>query len=199
VNGAAVLAAGGLESGMTESMRRIFFALRPPPDGVERIAALADQLKASGGLRARWLKPANYHITAHFLGSHVGLPEDLLACARRAAGSARGAAFDVVLDRIDSFRGREQAPLILRAAPDAERALQSFWRALAAALIGNGLRPFVERQFTPHLTVAYSERALPQPLPIEPIAWTAREFMLIDSHVGEGRHEELARWPLSSA
>ncbi len=32
--------------------------------------------------------------------------------------------------------------------------------------------------------------------PIEPIRWTAREFVLINSHVGKTYHEHVGRWPL---
>jgi 2'-5' RNA ligase len=34
------------------------------------------------------------------------------------------------------------------------------------------------------------------PEAFEPIGWTAREFVLLDSVLGEGRHEMLGRWPL---
>jgi len=50
----------------------------------------------------------------------------------------------------------------------------------------------------PHLTIGYGKRALPEPIPIELPTWQASEFLLIDSHVGDGWHEELERWPLSA-
>jgi RNA 2',3'-cyclic 3'-phosphodiesterase len=34
---------------------------------------------------------------------------------------------------------------------------------------------------------------------VEPISWTAREFVLLDSVLGEGRHEILGRWTLNGS
>jgi 2'-5' RNA ligase len=31
---------------------------------------------------------------------------------------------------------------------------------------------------------------------IEPISWLVREFVLIDSFIGETKHVEMGRWPL---
>jgi len=31
---------------------------------------------------------------------------------------------------------------------------------------------------------------------IRPIRWLVRDFLLVRSHVGQGRHDHLGRWPL---
>jgi len=40
---------------------------------------------------------------------------------------------------------------------------------------------------------------LAEPLAIAPIAWRAEEFVLVDSAVGRGRHDVIARWPLTGS
>jgi 2'-5' RNA ligase len=47
------------------------------------------------------------------------------------------------------------------------------------------------------MTMSYSGRAVAEHA-IEPIRWTAREFLLIDSHVGKTYHEVVGRWRLGS-
>jgi len=34
---------------------------------------------------------------------------------------------------------------------------------------------------------------------VAPVAWTARELVLIHSHLGKTRHERLGSWPLAEA
>jgi 2'-5' RNA ligase len=70
--------------------------------------------------------------------------------------------------------------------------LRSFRRALGAALAGRGLRRLAKRDFTPHVTVLYAERNVEEH-PIERVAWTVSEFVLIHSM---GGHVHLGRWPL---
>jgi 2'-5' RNA ligase len=48
------------------------------------------------------------------------------------------------------------------------------------------------------MTVSYGGANLGE-RPVEPLRWSAREFMLIDSHSGAHVHEVLARWPLRAA
>jgi 2'-5' RNA ligase len=54
----------------------------------------------------------------------------------------------------------------------------------------------VERQFTPHVTVAYGRRELPHAAPVVPVAWPVDSVALIHTVVGKGHYEQLGRWPL---
>ena len=188
-----MLARGGLQSAMPEPILRLFFALRPPPEAAQRIAAIAAAMPPA--LQARRLKPSNYHVTLQFLGTHAGgFPPGLVERARNAGDAVRTAPFEVVLDRLDSFRTREPAPLILRPDAAGAAALQALWRCLAKALAANGVAYDTERDYAPHLTIGYG-RPL-QATTIAPIAWLAADFELIVSHAGQSRHEPLACWPL---
>ena len=52
-------------------------------------------------------------------------------------------------------------------------------------------------EFNPHTTLLYWQ-GQPFLVPIEPICWTAIDFVLIHSLVGATQHIELGRWPLCS-
>jgi 2'-5' RNA ligase len=49
--------------------------------------------------------------------------------------------------------------------------------------------------FVPHMTLAYDQKHI-RPVPVEPITFTAREFVLIHSLKGLGIYRFLGRWPL---
>lgn len=103
--------------------------------------------------------------------------------------------FSVTFDRVVSFRGRERRrPLAFLAEDDAGE-LQHFHHALGKALQYAGFGRFVEPRFTPHMTLLYDAKGVPEQS-VEPITWTVSEFVLIDSLVGQKRHERLANWPL---
>jgi 2'-5' RNA ligase len=45
------------------------------------------------------------------------------------------------------------------------------------------------------MTLLYADKFVDKQ-PVEPVRWTARDFVLIQSFVGQGRHQVMARWPL---
>jgi 2'-5' RNA ligase len=182
---------------MNRQTYRLFFALRPPESRLADIAAATEAIKAAKSVRGSWVKPAQYHITLHFLGDYRQPPEEIIKRAQAAAESVRCAPFDVVLDSVSSFRGRLRSPCVLRCAKDADAALQLFWRELGRTLVMHGLDEHLERRFTPHLTIAYGDNALGSPVAVTPIAWKAADFVLIVSLVGKTIHNVLGSWILS--
>jgi 2'-5' RNA ligase len=74
------------------------------------------------------------------------------------------------------------------------RALHAFQKCLVRYLIAFGL-PVPVYRFRPHLSLVYGVES-GRNMPIPPIGWQVEDFLLIRSIHGEGRHEELGRWPL---
>ncbi|HEY5413104.1 MAG TPA: hypothetical protein VIJ94_20520 [Caulobacteraceae bacterium] len=75
---------------------------------------------------------------------------------------------------------------------------------IGAGMLGDAIGAALRREgvgcrlaSTQHVTLAWSELFVPEQ-PIPPISWTAREFVLIDSLQGAGRHQLLGRWPLAA-
>jgi len=176
-------------------VHRLFLALIPDESVRIRLATVADTLKIQcPELRARWVNPARYHATLHFLGDHSMLRPDIVAAAKAAADSIRAAPFEWTLDHAAGFHGR-QPPCVLRSSLVPEP-LQQLWQDLRRALLLAGQGGHLERTFTPHVTLAYSHAMLLQATAIEPVSWRVDEIALIHSVVGQPQQQVLARWSL---
>jgi RNA 2',3'-cyclic 3'-phosphodiesterase len=174
---------------------RLFFALQPDAETAQRVAALAQTLREQQGLKGKPLKTQHFHVTLHFLGDHLELPEAVVRAACEAAACVAQPPFQMVFDRVASFHNKRRLqPLVLRCG-DEPSPVMALRQTLADALKQVGLARLVDTRFTPHLTLLYDARLVPSQA-IEPIAWTASEFVLIHSLIGKTRHIPLGRWPL---
>lgn len=174
---------------------RLFFALFPDAETAMQIAGLARSLREEHGLHGQPLREDRLHVTLHHLGDYAGVPQDVVAKAGQAATRMAIAVFEVVFDSVSSFSGRSRNhPFVLRG--DQGLALLVAMQAeLGKHMKAAGLASWVEGNFTPHVTLLYDHRSV-APQPVEPIAWTAREFVLVHSELGQTRHHVLGRWPL---
>jgi len=181
---------------MSEPVHRLFFALRPDAAVAREIESAAASIRASGRVRGRWVQPSKHHLTVHFLGAHAGRPADLIERARAAAQHVRIAPFQIELERVETLGARRQSPCILRVSKHSDRLLESLRAALGTALGEAGLAHWLEQRFTPHVTIAYIEAGLGEPISIPPIAWDVQDFTLIESHGATAQHDVLDQWPL---
>ncbi|UGB37094.1 RNA 2',3'-cyclic phosphodiesterase [Frateuria soli] len=173
---------------------RLFFAVVPPPEVAERVAALAGQLRGGLGLRGRPRPTGHLHVTLHHLGDFAGLPQRRVDEARAAATAVALPSFEARFDRVGSFRGRAgKHPFVLLGA-EGSTGLAALYEALATQLVAAGLVRR-ERAFVPHLTLLYDACTV-APQPVEPLRWTVREFLLIHSLLGRTEYRVLGRWPL---
>lgn len=177
---------------------RLFFAVHPDAQATLRIVELAQSLRAAHGLRGNPVRADRLHVTLHHLGDHAGLPEALVTTASEVAARLSAPPFEIGFDCVASFPGRAQKrPCVLRAAQQhANAALSAFQCALGERLRAAGLGRYVERRFTPHVTLLYDERAL-APEAVAPIGWDVREFALVHSLIGRGEHRVLGCWKLA--
>lgn len=175
-------------------MNGLFFALQPDPATAAQAAELALRLRADHGLEALATVAERLHVTLHHLGSWPELPEDLVTKARQAAASFQCAAFELRFDGVTSFQSRARKHPLVLVGREAMPALQAFRIDLGAALRLYGVAA-EQGAFTPHMTLLRDMRVVPD-LPVAPIVWQAREFVLIRSLIGKGRQMVLGRWPL---
>lgn len=172
---------------------RLMFLLYPDPPTAERIAQEAVRLKATLGLDGERLQTGRLHITLHHLGDYVGLPNDIVTKGVLAGDAMAAAPFDVVFDRAVSFANRPgNNPFTLQGG-EALGALIAFQKALGEKMAGAALRP--DRSFTPHITLIYDGRIVPEQM-ITPIAWTVERFALVQSKLGRTQHIVLREWVL---
>jgi RNA 2',3'-cyclic 3'-phosphodiesterase len=185
------------QRGSGAETHRLFFALMPQDSVRQHMHQRAEWVRdRHPELRARWVKPERFHATLNFLGDYPALADEVVAKAIAAANGVCASSFDWTLDYVASFRGREP-PCIMRCSsvPDS---LLALWRDLGAALVQVSLHKQAERQYTPHVTLAYARHALPEPILIEPITWYVDRFVLIHNVVGKGSYRILGEWPLSA-
>jgi 2'-5' RNA ligase len=178
-------------------MPRIFTGLEIPTD----VGAELGMLR--GGLPgARWIDPANYHLTLRFIGD----VDD--ATAREVAwllGQVRRREFELRFGGLTSFGGRRPRAVVAALAPTPSlMELQAEHERLMQRV---GLEP-EGRKYTPHVTLArlrdtssrqvadyLAARALMQPLPFK-----VRRFVLFSSRnsVGGGPYVIEATYPLAA-
>lgn len=174
---------------------RVFFAIFPDVDAAAHIAQRARHLRGEHGLKGKPLATERFHVTLHHLGDYVGLPQDIVAAAGEAAANVAFPPFDIVFDRAVSFSGRPHSqPFVLRGG-EGVTALIAFQQALGAAMTKAGLGRSAAPHYTPHVTLLYDARCVAE-LGVESIGWTAHEFVLVHSLLGQTRHIPLARWRL---
>ena len=129
-------------------MPRLFTALAVPPEVAEALALYR------GGLQgARWIEPADYHLTLRFLGDvERPLAEDFLEAL---AEMRPRAPLAITLGGLGAFGGDRPRVLYASVAPSPELIdLQAEQERLARRA---GLAP-ERRKFTPHVTLARLRR-----------------------------------------
>lgn len=178
-------------------MPRLFTGLEIPPGVAQELTRLR------GGLPgARWVEPANYHLTLRFIGDiDDAMARDVVSIL---GGVRRRGPVAVTLDRLESFGGGRPRALFARAVPTPELIeLQAEQERLVRRV---GLEP-ERRKFTPHVTLARMRSASPGDVAayiaergIFPrLAFTAERFALYSAResVGGGPYVVEAAYPLA--
>ncbi len=169
---------------------RLFFAVIPDEKTVEAICSERRKLCEKTGLTGADVLPEHLHVTLWHVGDDIVPPtsgeidallqraRDVEAppfqiCFRRAKSLGRGA---LVL-----YGGKGSADL----------------EAISIGLRNVLVRPDAEKKppSVPHMTLLRSKTILP-PRAIKPIAWTAREIVLVHGLLGKGIHRHVGRLPL---
>ena len=168
---------------------RLFLAILPDSDRRAEIYRKAEIIKRAHAFRGQLTAPDRLHVTLFPLS---GLPRPVVATACEAVADMKAGPFDVSFDRTMSFRGRVGSRPFVLTGESGLRRLRSFRRSLATAMMRKGLRFMARRDFTPHVTLLFDDRAVEEN-PFGPIGWTVHDIVLIRSQRG---HTHLARWRL---
>jgi 2'-5' RNA ligase len=171
----------------------LFLALLPAAEDALQIVRLRERLLLERGLTGRRIATERLHVSLHTVGTWHGLSRAAVGAAKDIGASFAKPPFELAFDRAMSFAG--ERAFVLRAEADA--AFTSFHHALGIEMKKAGIGRSVTSRFTPHLTLLYGDRIVTE-RSIEPIRWTVRDFVLVQSLRGRGRsrHIHLARWPL---
>jgi RNA 2',3'-cyclic 3'-phosphodiesterase len=170
----------------------LFFAIFPTMAAAASMTRFTSRLCDEHGLRGKPLATERLHISLLSLGEYNGLPEGIIAVASEAAAAVAALPFDVVFDRVMTFRGKR--PLVF-CGGDGAAALLAFQSVLGAAMTKAGFGRSVRLRFTPHVTMVYVDRDVAEQA-VEPVRWTVREFVLVHSLLRKSKYIPLERWSL---
>ena len=177
-------------------IERVFFSLMLEPAAARAASTVLDIARAEHGLKGSSIRQDRLHVTLIHVGDYAGsLPQSVVADILTTAASLSEAAFDATFDRAGSFGGAPgKHPFVLLGGEGVE-ALSAFRDRLFKALLRAGVRTLSREAFTPHVTLAYGDRRLPERA-VDPVRWRPAEFVLIHSEVGRSTYHTLGRWPL---
>jgi RNA 2',3'-cyclic 3'-phosphodiesterase len=172
-------------------VHRLFWAAVPDSETAGCIAKFAARERAKHGLTGKLLQTNRFHVTLHHVGDmdSPASPYQIDDQVRRATNVVMPS-FRVAFDRAQSFRNGA----FVLAGDDGVIGLDVLHQRLNDEL---DWQPRPARRFTPHMTLLYDRQRIEEQL-IEPITWTVREIVLVESLVGQTIHRHLARIPLAS-
>ena len=174
---------------MHDTKQRLFFALWPDALTSGALSTIAQEVAAESGGRAT--APGNIHLTLAFLGDQ---PDAIARDLSAAAGRISAPAFDLVFDKVESWRKTAIAWAGVRSVPPPLVALHdSVARLLLATEIESDSRPFAV-----HVTLARRVvTAVRRPL-APPLTWHVAAFALVASELSPAgaRYRVLSSWPL---
>ncbi|MDB5522469.1 MAG: hypothetical protein JWM58_232 [Rhizobium sp.] len=178
---------------VSEPSNNLFAALQLQKSLFGQAKYIATDLMARHGIAGR-MRP--WHVTLFNPLEKEPLSEALVLYLKEAFSTVNAAGFQLVLDRAKSFKvhGGWAIVLCCSQCPEAIFALR---RKIVEAYQQPGLDVADRKAFTPHMTLFYTSKRMPELQIREPITWTVREFSLILSLWGKTRHEEQWSWPLS--
>ncbi len=176
-------------------VNEFYFAILPDVAIAARSHELAGHLRRQHRFSTKPRRPDLFHVTLYPIGSFRRLPEEVAFAAMEAASRVRKSRFPVVFDRAVSFGNGDNRPLVLwNKHGNAE--LKALHQELADAMRLTGIMPTKEKPVEPHMTLLYQGHLVPDIMLAEPVSWTARDFVLINSLQGEAKHEHLCYWTL---
>ncbi len=170
----------------------LFFALKP---GLSVARAIYEAAEEHGRNRTNRKPhpPELLHLSLLSMGEYEQPPYELVPRIDAAIGSVWAKPIGIKLDGSAIYGNGQHLALTSTDGRDEIRALV---RLLYFALDRNNLERTVPGSISPHVTVIYGY-GKGEPLAVmKPYVWLAREFVLVYSHRGEGRHEHFGCWRL---
>lgn len=129
---------------------RLFVAVEPPGATATAAARVIERLRRAG-VEARWVDPAQLHVTLHFLGDVPATDLPAICRALDAAGGRTGP-FEVAIGGVGAFPDPARPRTIWLGVREGAAGLVALHAALAAELEPLGFRT-EERRFVPHVTI----------------------------------------------
>ena len=184
---------------------RAFIAIEMPPVVTGELKGLQKRLQQSG-VKARWVRPENIHLTLKFMGDIDPLKVETVSGAMRVA-AGRFAPFELSVRGLGVFPQLKRARVLWAGLGGAVSDLIELQQELDAALENCGFEP-EKRTFRGHLTLArFRQRVDPTGLQkalqdagrVDTAKWTASSLVLFQSTLTPSGpiYAQLASHPLA--
>lgn len=178
-----------MESRSTQTLFRLFFALKPSP----LIARQTDHFAEIIAQGARRIAADHQHVTLAISCDYVDYPYAVIKALIRAGTGVMAEPFDLRLDQL-SIGNRSAALRPSHAVP----LLNALQRQIVAGMKEAGVMLRPGWSFSPHQTLFY-RNGRSEVRPVDGFSWHVDQFMLVCSHVGRTHHETLATWGLNGS
>ena len=180
---------------LDESTSSAFLALLPAEDAGPRIESLQRRMRSEHHLKGQLLPPERIYASIYAIGDHAGSPQALADKVGAVAESVDFPPIELTFDRVLSFSGpSDNHPLVLRPGQD-PKIVRNFHSTLASAMQEAGIGAGPDAHFVPYLALLHDDTIVEEKS-IEPVRWTAEEFVLMHRAPGQSRSMILGRWPL---
>lgn len=177
------------------SASELYFAILPDPGIATHSRKLAANFRRKYRFSTKPRRADLFHVTLYKIGSYHCPPEEAAFAAMQAASTVSKLSFQITFDRAVSFGNKDNRPLVLWS-KDGNDELKALHRELDDAMRLTGIAGYNGKPIEPHMTLLYQGHLIPEVMLDEPITWTVRDFVLINSLQGEAKHEHLCYWPL---
>ena len=171
------------------SQDKVYFALKPDPESLERLTTLAEELSSAFPLTAR---PSfdTLHVSVLGLGYATDMRAPHYALVTEVGRAIRFPPFRLLFTRLMSFGiGRRQMPLALIADDESAEDVNDLATVLRGELVARGFLPRGRVGGHAHMTLLYERVRVPEVVLDMPIVVRADGIALIRNHHGEGRHD----------
>lgn len=177
-----------------DRINKLLILVKPDEEAAIRVAHIADELAAYLGFRGRMVRPELLHFTIHPIGHYSEVPPSIVDAVKACGNAVRMCPFTVSLNVVKNFHRKSGIPLMVLCGDEGVLGLRTLHDTIGAAMTKT-FRSVRLSSFEPHMTLSYRAMRIAD-TPIEPINFTIREFVLVNSLVGQGRHVVLSRWQL---
>ena len=178
----------------------LFVAFRPDEITTHKMVDQCEGLAARYGYLGKTVHRELLHMTLAYINDYEGdIPQRVLKDVTEAcAAAAKFPSFPLQLDQVETFGGKPgKRPLVMTMGEAANPMLIEFQQSLMKQLWLSGLPCKKSPKFNPHVTLSRGPLVLAEPA--DAVSWIAGEIVLLQSIIGEGRHDCLGRWPLEAA
>jgi len=173
---------------------RVFFAIWPDPETQKRLGSVVEQLRLDALCGGRTTKLQNIHLTLVFLGDVDAGRLPALSQVADGIRNSGTSAFDFTIEEIGYWKRNHIVYLAPREVPAELIQLVSI---LEDGVSNSGFS--VERRpYAPHITLMRNALCRNLPELSAPIAWQAREWLLVKSEQTSGGsvYAPVGRWSL---